>query len=275
MSDIQSRSEVDLWVDPELTPYKSQVQAVQKYAIENGLPVWKAAEPYLGEYVQQPGKYNQRVKAIKKILEIQLDVVTDPIERAARQRVRSGLRQIKTEPRSVEERSPSGQEVEKLIERAPLHLGLIIQFLWESGCRISEALNAELANVRELDAETMEVRIVGKGKKAHKYYFSAKLYRLIGRAFGGERWFFEHRTRDGKPGKYESTGTSNRIGWLSQVVLGQPYRAHSIRHAKAIYLRDQGVPREKVQAMLGHKSAQTTDIYYKPQWTAGDFQRTR
>ena len=109
--------------------------------------------------------------------------------------------------------------------------------------------------------------VVGKGRKGRTVYLSSELGRRIRREFAGDRWLFEH---DGK--QYERTATTNRIKQLSLRIFGVPFTAHSIRHAKALGLKNMGFPREKVQALLGHVSAATTDIYYEPEWSQADFE---
>ena len=269
MSEIQKRSDQsEIQINPKLTPYPDEVRKVQEYAVAEGQPVYAIAKGWLKQYGQRPASYNRYVKAIKKILDIELDVVTAPQERAARQRVRAELKQIREARRSVEDRVPSTKEVYELAAAAPTHLGLLIEFLFESGARISEALDVELRRIEEVPkSQTTICRVVGKGKEDRVLHCPTELLDRIRAAFGGARWLFEHRG-----GQYSAVAMTNRIAELAHRVLGKPYRAHSLRHAAAIRMRDSGLPREKVQEFLGHKSADTTDIYFRPQFTTEDYE---
>jgi len=90
------------------------------------------------------------VKAVKETVRYALDH-TD-LSNGQRYSVEKYLKELKTlrtKPGiSKRERIPTGEEVQILVERADQRLALMIRFLTETGCRISEMIGAEIGNAR-------------------------------------------------------------------------------------------------------------------------------
>lgn len=139
---------------------------------------------------------------------------------------------------------------------------LLFSMLYDTGCRISEALN-----ITEEDVSTREreIRVMGKGKKVRyvfftertqgvlQYYLSLK-HSLFGRT---ERLFCSDL------GKQLPQSTVGSIFARYRQTLGwqKSFTPHVLRHSYATHLLDNGADIRLVQELLGHASISTTQIY--------------
>ena len=205
-----------------------------------------------------PSWYNQRIKAIKQAVRYLLDHSTELTngQRYATEKYLQSLplRKVK-EGISKGERVPTQEEVRALIDAADLRLGLMIEFLAETGVRITEALGAEIGRARR-GARITYVTIMGKGNKTRDLRCLTGLYDRIRETFQGERWIFEH---SGK--QYSRISTTNRIKILAEKTIGKPVTAHMIRHYRGTVLSEKlGI--SKAASELGHADIRTTKRFY-------------
>lgn len=141
----------------------------------------------------------------------------------------------------------------------PLRDSAILEVFYSSGLRL-----AELAalNVNDLDIYTESVRVLGKGRKERVCPVGAPAlqavskYRAAANVHSGPLFLNKGRTR-----------ISPRSIWL---VLKRYLRhtsipialsPHKVRHSFATHLLDNGADLRSVQALLGHASLSTTQIY--------------
>jgi len=135
----------------------------------------------------------------------------------------------------------------------------ILEVFYSSGLRL-----AELAalNVNDLDIYTESVRVLGKGRKERVCPVGAPAlqavsrYRAVANVHSGPLFLNKGRSR-----------ISPRSIWL---VLKRYLRhtsipialsPHKLRHSFATHLLDNGADLRSVQALLGHASLSTTQIY--------------
>ena len=136
--------------------------------------------------------------------------------------------------------------------------GLLVRTLFESGCRVSELVGVEASDV-DFTERTIRVR-QGKGGKDRLVLFTEDLgqqlqLHLAGRTRGA---LFESNR--------SAPFTSRRV---QQIVAATAHRAgvtkrihpHTYRHSMATFLRNQGVPLDVVQLLLGHSDPRTTQLY--------------
>ncbi len=130
--------------------------------------------------------------------------------------------------------------------------------LFESGLRVSELVAVEVADVDFLE-RTIRVR-QGKGGKDRLVLFTEDLGQQL-------RLHLDGRTRGAL---FESNRaapfTPRRIQQIVKAVARQAGVAkkihpHTYRHSMATFLRNQGVPLDVVQLLLGHENPRTTQLY--------------
>lgn len=149
----------------------------------------------------------------------------------------------------------------------------ILEFLYGTGVRLSEMVALDIADFTH-GGETL--RVLGKGSKE----------RLIPWGGQAKRWFLRYQKRRlGLHGKVSETAltafkgyaafsagaTSSRISprtiqrivakYLRRVSLSAAVSPHTLRHAFATHLLDNGADLRAVQELLGHESLSTTQNY--------------
>lgn len=148
----------------------------------------------------------------------------------------------------------------------------ILELLYGTGIRLSELVSL---SVRDLWSDADTIRIHGKGNKERLVPWSGQAKRAY-RDYLKER-FSLPSTRDGeqlrrvahlpafsaKADKPISARTVQRIvsRYLGRVSRRIGLSVHSLRHAFATHLLDNGADLRAVQEMLGHESLSTTQIY--------------
>jgi len=169
----------------------------------------------------------------------------------------------------------TAEEMERLIAAAAgkdgaagLRLRCLVEVIYASGLRVSEALNLPVAAVARDPAFLM---VTGKGGKDRLAPLNAPAreavtaYLIARPSFfprGGtdSPWLFPSRSRAGRL-------TPRRLGQLldeAAVVAGvDPARVspHVLRHAFATHLLEGGADLRVVQTLLGHADISTTQIY--------------
>lgn len=135
----------------------------------------------------------------------------------------------------------------------------IMELFYSSGLRLQELANL---NVTDIDPYTESVRVLGKGKQERICPVGAPAlaaihrYRQEAKALDGPLFLSKLRKR---------LSTRNIGAMLDKYVLlaGLPrgITPHKLRHSFATHLLDNGADLRSVQALLGHASLSTTQIY--------------
>lgn len=144
------------------TPYRSQINDFLNYLVHHSFETINktAISSYLEHHARKTrldprgqkvtyssSWYNQKLKAIKYVVRYFLENSSE-ITNGNRYRIDRYLNSLKPKKTKVgiskAERVPNREEVLLLIGAADRRLALIIEFLAETGCRVSEMLNAEL-----------------------------------------------------------------------------------------------------------------------------------
>jgi tyrosine recombinase XerC len=164
----------------------------------------------------------------------------------------------------------SEDELTAIIESAdePTPRGLrnraILELMYASGVRLSEIVGVDL---RHLDLEERAMLVRGKGNKERIVLIGNRAEQAIRRylskgrprlATGAEAALFVNRD-----GKRLSGRSIEKIVRQHALKAGLDERvwAHLLRHSFATHLLDGGADLRVVQELLGHASAQTTQIY--------------
>ncbi len=261
------------------TPYPREVAAFAGYLETNSLALnQQTISRYLAELETRThqdrngnqvsyssGWYNQHLKAVKSSIRLLLDRSPElgNGEKFNIERYLQGLKQKKAKVGIAKvDRVPTADELEMLITEADPRLSLMIRFLYESSCRITEMLTAEVGNARRGDRVT-KIAIIGKGDRPRDVRITTELYDAIIKTFvetqlfeKKRRYLFEH---SGK--QYSRIATTNRIKTLAERTIGKPVTAHMIRHRRGTDLsHEHGL--SKAAKELGHSTSQTTADYY-------------
>lgn len=178
---------------------------------------------------------------------------------------RNPCRNIKKIKFEEKERKPlSAIELEELRNACTsIRDKALVEFMYSTGCRVSEAVNMNKADV---NFETKEVVLFGKGNKHRTAYLNAKAELAL-------KSYLEIRTDDNealfvsdrKPHKRLSKfGIEKRIGQLGELAgIERRVFPHLIRHTTASDGLNRGMGVEEVKAILGHENIATTMIYAK------------
>ena len=135
-------------------------------------------------------------------------------------------------------------------------IALAIEFLWETGLRISEALSIKLKDMKPM-GDVVRIRIMGKGGKERFAKPNRDLVDRIRAHFGGIVYLFEH---GGHP--YNRSHVSIGIHRIGLAVLGRSISAHALRHSIGTFMYKRTHNLVGVQHFLGHTSSTTTAAYY-------------
>jgi site-specific recombinase XerD len=141
----------------------------------------------------------------------------------------------------------------------PLRDAAILELFYSSGLRLAELASL---NVADLDIYTESVRILGKGRKERvcpvglPALESVSRYRAAANVQTGPLFINKSRRR-----------ISPRSIWLilkrylRHTTIPIAVSPHKLRHSFATHLLDGGADLRSVQALLGHASLSTTQIY--------------
>ena len=163
----------------------------------------------------------------------------------------------------------SKNEIKRILDQlSNIKHRCMISLVYSAGLRRSELLNL---TPKDINSETMSVRIMGKGKKCRYSLLSPKLLeelRLYFREYRPKKWLFEYR-----PKKWlfegETPGVQYSASALVKVLKEAAQRAgikhrvhvHMLRHSFATHLLEQGTDLHTIQELLGHNDIKTTAIY--------------
>jgi site-specific recombinase XerD len=141
----------------------------------------------------------------------------------------------------------------------------LLELLYGAGLRVSEVNRLD---VGDLDLQTREIRVVGKGSKPRVALFGGQAARWIEKYIGEVRPRFMSRQSDAAVWMNQSGGrltirSMQRIVKKYAVAAGldPDFHTHSLRHSFATHLLDGGADLRVVQDLLGHTSPATTQIY--------------
>jgi len=141
----------------------------------------------------------------------------------------------------------------------PLRDAAVLELFYSSGLRLSELAALEVADV---DLYTESVRVFGKGRKERvcpvglPALEAIQRYRAAAKVHGGPLFINKARRR-----------ISPRSIWLIVrrylrfTSIPISISPHKLRHSFATHMLDRGADLRSVQALLGHASLSTTQIY--------------
>ncbi len=141
----------------------------------------------------------------------------------------------------------------------------IIEVLFSCGLRVSELVNLKLSN---LYLEEQYVRVMGKGSKERLVPISERAICELG------LWFADRNLLNIKTGEEDYVFLNRRGAHLTRTMIlimikrqaeeagiRKTISPHTLRHSFATALLEGGADLRAIQALLGHESIGTTEIY--------------
>jgi len=155
----------------------------------------------------------------------------------------------------------SPEEVAAIFDACPnLKHRALLMTSYSGGLRLGETLGLLLSDI---DSRRMVIRVEqGKGRKDRCVMLSQKLLdtlRLYYRAVRPQRYLFEGK-RKGEPLSH-STAEKVFTAAVGRVGIRKGVSFHSLRHAFATHLLEDGTNIRVIQALLGHQSLMSTQVY--------------
>ncbi len=135
----------------------------------------------------------------------------------------------------------------------------ILYLIYSAGLRISEVPRLRIQDIHSDDGY---IFVKGaKGKKDRHTILSQTtllLLRQYYKAYKPAYWLFEGRTG----GQYSTTSITKLFRKAVQTSGVNPWATvHTLRHSFATHLLQQGSSTRQIQALLGHSSSKTTEVY--------------
>lgn len=147
-------------------------------------------------------------------------------------------------------------ELEILWLGLPLRVRLMGEFMYQTGCRVSE-----LCQVRQDQVKVngrVEVLLHGKGNRQRVRKITLELFNRIKKTFGEGEYLFT--TKAGQP--FSRTYISREISRASWRLFKKPFGSHVLRHSRATHLYQKTGRLKAVSNFLGHSSVDVTAKYY-------------
>ena len=215
----------------------------------------------LGIGARSLGRVLSGVRSFYRFLTLEGEVPTDPTELLVSPNIGKHLPEVL----SVSEIDAIEAAIDPNMREAQRDLA-IIETLYSCGLRVSELCELLISN---LYMEEGFVRVRGKANKERVVPISRRAIEEIG------RWFEQRRELKIKKGHEDYVFVSMRRGTkLSRITLfvrikqladlagiEKNISPHTFRHSFATHLLEGGANLRAIQAMLGHESIPTTEIY--------------
>ena len=160
----------------------------------------------------------------------------------------------------------SPEDVEQLLNFKPKNIQetrdmAIVELIYSSGLRVSEAANVDLNDFEE---SGNFLRVLGKGSKTRLVPVGRFAQSAI------DKWIKERKkisTIDGalfvnlRGGRISTRSIQERIKTLALMQGLPPVNPHMLRHSFATHLLESSGDLRSIQELLGHSSLSTTQIY--------------
>jgi site-specific recombinase XerD len=252
------------------TAYGFDVEELGRWATGHALEPAAVDYPWLRRYAAHlterrlaPRTLNRKLAAVRACFRVLVEhglIEANPAELLASPKLPQRL------PRAL---APA--DVAALLDRIPASTPLelrdraLFELAYACGLRAEELIDL---NVGSLDFDAEQVRVEGKGGKTRFVpvgeHALAALTRYLERARGaldagtGEPALFLSKT-----GRRLSTSDVRRRlrTWARQAAAQGAVHPHALRHSFATHLLDGGADLRAIQAMLGHSSISTTQVY--------------
>jgi len=139
---------------------------------------------------------------------------------------------------------------------------LLFELIQKSGLRISEALGVKVSDIRVVDNIAKSITVIGKGNKERQVPLPESFGQVLADAVGdkhNEEYLFAKKS-GGKPvGQHAARAYLKKL--TEKAGINKKITPHKLRHTYATRLLEKDVQLIDIQALLGHESISTTQIY--------------
>ena len=141
---------------------------------------------------------------------------------------------------------------------------LIIELLYDTGCRVSELVNIKL---NDINFTEKSIKVLGKGSKERIVFYGDYTKSTLKDYLIDREIILNKQKSDYLFVSKESLSlTTRRIAQIitkiiNDIALQNNVTPHTLRHTFATHLLNNGADLRSVQTLLGHSSLSTTQIY--------------
>jgi integrase/recombinase XerD len=166
------------------------------------------------------------------------------------------IKRIKTSQHITRDEYLTQEQIYKIMEfTRNKRYHLIIEFLFQTGCRISEMIDIEMKDI--ILNGTAKIRVVGKGNKERVVYAKKDLVEDITRHFKSTKYLFQTKNET-KLNRIRISTDVKKIGKKA----GYTISPHTFRHSCAMHLKAKGKSADYIQKYLGHSKVSITMEHY-------------
>lgn len=180
------------------------------------------------KFQQAATTWNLSRHNLKKLLKHQPGIRENYLGRMLVDEIFSEIKPVRQDKKVLKYLHP--EQVQKLVEKSEPSLGMILEFLFKTGCRISELTSIRLMDI--VPAEQVGIKLVGKGSKQRTVFIDHKLYESIRREYQGKYYLFENSSHH----RLDRSNLYRKIKAAGLDILGQKIHPHLLRHSTANYL---------------------------------------
>ena len=207
----------------------------------------------------KPASMNSKRYALKKLLLAQPQF-SHPTARASLQEAFKTIKNSVLDLRVHEEEYLTAEEIETLVDYClrgkdrQIRIGIIVQALFETGCRVSELTEIRLGDCQM--GEFIRIRILGKGQKERNVFMKPKTFNQARTFFAGQNLLFESEngTSIFRNNVFRIIQRMSRRAGLTKIV-----HPHTLRHSCAMHLvKVRKLNIKAVSEYLGHSDVAIT-----------------
>ena len=253
------------YTDNTVNSYLSDITIFKEYLSSLKINYLKVDKDIIREYLKVLGNSNYKSSSINRILS-SLKNYYDYLEykHLIEYNPLKDLNRPKKEKRLPNFINNNDYEeiIKKSLERTDF-IGrrntLLLELLYSSGIRISEALNIK---IRDINMGDKSIRILGKGSKMRIVYFGEYAKEYLEEYLKVRNSSLEYLFLNKNNTLLTRRGAEYIISNLVKTsLLKKKVTPHTFRHSYATEMLNNGADIRSVQELLGHSSLSTTGIY--------------
>lgn len=251
--------------DNTVNSYLSDINIFKEYLSSLKINYLKVDKDIIREYLKVLGNSNYKSSSINRILS-SLKNYYDYLEykHLIEYNPLKDLNRPKKEKRLPNFINNNDYEeiIKKSLERTDF-IGrrntLLLELLYSSGIRISEAINIK---IKDINISDKSIRILGKGSKMRLVYFGEYAKEYLEEYLKVRNSSLEYLFLNKNNTPLTRRGAEYIISNLVKTsLLKKKVTPHTFRHSYATEMLNNGADIRSVQELLGHSSLSTTGIY--------------